>query len=301
MRILITGATGLVGSSLVARCRQEGIEVHYLSTRPDQLKSEAGYRGFLWNPAAGKIDPECFRGVQMIVNLAGSPISQPWTASRKKKIRSSRVDSLYCLQKALKSLDSHQVEYLVSASAIGLYPSSFTEFYNEAASAGTGFLSETVVQWEMALGAFRDLGIPCGMLRIGLVLAREGGALPALARPVRWGLGAPLGSGQQWQSWIHREDLVSVFRFAMEHRLEGPYNAVAPNPVTNRKLTCEVAQVLGKPFWLPRVPSWALKLLMGDRSRLLLDSQRVSSEKVQMEGFAFSFPNLRPALENLLL
>ena len=120
MRILITGATGLVGSSLVARCRQEGIEVHYLSTRPDQLKSEAGYRGFLWDPAAGKIDPECFRGVQMIVNLAGSPMSQPWTASRKKKSRSSRVDSLYCLQKALKSLDSHQVEYLVSASAIGL-------------------------------------------------------------------------------------------------------------------------------------------------------------------------------------
>ena len=179
--------------------------------------------------------------------------------------------------------------------------SSFTEFYNEAASAGAGFLSETVGQWEVAVGAFRDLGIPCGMLRIGLVLAREGGVLPVLARPVRWGLGAPLGSGQQWQSWIHLEDLVSMFRFAMDHRLEGPYNAVAPNPVTNRKLTCEVAQVLGKPFWLPRVPSWALKLLMGDRSRLLLDSPRVSSEKVPMAGFAFSFPNLRHALEELLL
>ncbi len=236
----------------------------------------------------------------MIVNLAGSPIVKPWTARRKKEIISSRVNSLNCLLQGLKSVETHQVRYLVSASAIGYYPSSYTEFFNEGASAGTGFLAETVKQWEQAASAFQGQGISCGLLRIGLVLARESGALPALTTPIRWGLGAPLGSGQQWQSWIHLEDLVSLFRFALEHRLEGVYNAVAPNPVTNRKLTVEVAQILDRPLWLPCVPSWALQLLLGERSRLLLDSQRVSAEKVQMEGFAFAYPNLRPALEDLL-
>lgn len=300
MKILITGATGLVGKALVARCRQEGVEVHYLSTSPGKLVSEPGYRGFLWDPASGTLDPACFKGVKLIVNLAGSPIARPWTARHKNEIRNSRVESLRCLHKALQSVESHQVKYLVSASAIGLYPSSFTEFYDETAPPGSGFLAETVQQWEEAANAFRSLGITLGVLRIGLVLARGGGALPALARPIRLGLGAPLGSGQQWQSWIHLDDLVALFRFAMENRLEGVYNAVAPNPVTNRKLTWEVAAVMDKPLWLPRVPAWALKLLLGERSRLLLDSQRVSAEKVQMEGFAFSFPNLRPALEDLL-
>jgi len=292
----------LVGRALVARCLKDGIEVNYLSTRQGKLRSENGYRGFLWNPAAGTIDPECFRGVRMIVNLAGSPITKPWTAAGKKDIQNSRTESLQCLRKGLEALDGHQVAYLVSASAIGIYPSSHTEYYSEENTGPqAGFLQETVRKWEEAVKAFDALGIPQGMLRIGLVLAREGGALQALTRPIRLGAGAALGSGRQWQSWIHLHDLVSMFRFALDNRLEGTYNAVAPNPVTNRKLTAEAASVLNRPLWLPAVPSWALKLLLGERSHLLLDSQRVSCEKVQMEGFAFEFPNLRPALEDLLL
>lgn len=291
----------MVGKALVAQCRKEGIEVNYLSTRASKLESEVGYQGFLWDPAAGEIDPECFRGVQMIVNLAGSPVMQPWTPSRKKQIQNSRTDSLLCLRKGLEALDSHQVDYLVSASAIGIYPSSFSDYFREE-DTGTeaGFLQQTVRKWEDAVHAFDALGIRQGILRIGLVLARDGGALPSLTWPVRRGLGAPLGSGRQWQSWIHLHDLVSMFRFALEHRLEGTYNAVAPNPVTNRKLTVEAASVMERPLWLPPVPSWALKLLLGERASLLLDSQRVSCEKVQMEGFTFDFPNLRPALEDLL-
>ncbi len=292
----------MVGRALVARCLKDGIEVNYLSTRQGKLRSENGYRGFLWNPAAGTIDPECFRGVRMIVNLAGSPITKPWTAAGKKDIQNSRTESLQCLRKGLEALDGHQVAYLVSASAIGIYPSSYTEYYSEENTGPqAGFLQETVRKWEEAVKAFDALGIPQGMLRIGLVLAREGGALQALTRPIRLGAGAALGSGRQWQSWIHLHDLVSMFRFALDNRLEGTYNAVAPNPVTNRKLTAEAASVLNRPLWLPAVPSWALKLLLGERSHLLLDSQRVSCEKVQMEGFAFEFPNLRPALEDLLL
>lgn len=290
-----------MGRALVARCRKEGIDVNYLSTREGKLKSEDGYRGFLWNPAAGTIDPECFRGVHMIVNLAGSPITKPWTPAGKRDILQSRTESLRCLRRGLEALDGHQVAYLVSASAIGIYPSSFSEYYTEDET-GTeaGFLQETVRKWEEAVHAFDPLGISQGILRIGLVLAREGGALQALTRPIRWGVGAAIGSGRQWQSWIHLDDLVSMFRFALENRLEGTYNAVAPNPVTNRKLTAEAASVLNRPLWMPPIPSWALKLLLGERSHLLLDSQRVSCEKVQMEGFAFEFPNLRPALEDLL-
>lgn len=301
MKILVTGATGLVGKALVARCLKDGMEVNYLSTRKEKLRSEDGYHGFYWNPAEGTIDPACFRGVRMIVNLAGSPITKPWTAAGKKDIQRSRTESLECLRKGLEALNGHQVAYLVSASAIGIYPSSLTEYYEEEFT-GTeaGFLQQTVRKWEEAVGAFDTLGIPRGILRIGLVLAREGGALPALIRPIQWGVGAALGSGRQWQSWIHLHDLVSLFRFALENRLEGTYNAVAPNPVTNRKLTAEAASVLNRPLWLPPVPAWALKLLLGERSHLLLDSQRVSCEKVQMEGFAFEYPNLRPALEDLL-
>lgn len=285
----------------MARCRKDGMEVNYLSTRKEKLKSEDGYRGFHWNPAAGTIDPECFRGVRMIVNLAGSPITRPWTAAGKKDIQQSRTDSLECLRKGLEALDGHQVAYLVSASAIGIYPSSYTEYYaEEYTGTEAGFLQQTVRKWEDAVQGFGALGISRGILRIGLVLAREGGALPALTRPIRWGVGAVVGSGHQWQSWIHLSDLVAMFRFALENRLEGTYNAVAPNPVTNRKLTAEAASVLNRALWLPPVPSRALKLLLGERSHLLLDSQRVSCEKVQMEGFAFEFPNLRPALEDLL-
>ena len=290
-----------MGKALVARCRKDGMEVNYLSTRKEKLRSEDGYRGFLWNPAAGTIDPECFRGVRMIVNLAGSPITRPWTAAGKRDIQQSRTDSLDCLRKGLEALGGHQVAYLVSASAIGIYPSSFTEYFTEEYTGPeTGFLQQTVQKWEEAVHAFGALGISRGILRIGLVLAREGGALPALTRPIRLGVGAALGNGHQWQSWIHLRDLVSMFRFALENRLEGTYNAVAPNPVTNRKLTAEAASVLNRPLWMPPVPSRALKLLLGERSHLLLDSQRVSCEKVQMEGFAFEFPNLRPALEDLL-
>ena len=291
-----------MGRALVASCRNEGMEVNYLTTREGKLKSENGYQGFFWNPATGTIDPESLRGVRMIVNLAGSPISQPWTTARKREIQASRADSLQCLRKGLEALDKHQVEYLLSASAIGIYPSSLTEYYSEENTGmeAAGFLQETVRKWEDEVRAFNTLGIPQGILRIGLVLAREGGALPALTRPIRWGVGAPLGSGRQWQSWIHLNDLVSIFRFALNHRLEGTFNAVAPNPVTNQKLTAEAAAVLQRPLWLPKVPSWALKLLLGERSHLLLDSQRVSSQKLQMEGFAFEFPNLRPALEDLL-
>ncbi|MEJ2584198.1 MAG: TIGR01777 family oxidoreductase [Robiginitalea sp.] len=301
MKVLITGATGLVGSALVSELRQAGIHVHYLTTRKEKIRDEVDYKGFHWDPEQNAIDLNCFEGVSVIVNLAGANIASRWTPSYRKKIQQSRTDSLQTLKNGLSGKVSHQVEYLLSASAIGIYPSSLTDFYTEETRAvDPGFLGETVVKWEQGAKEFSGIGIPQGIMRIGLVLAGQGGALPEMARPIRLGVGSPLGSGQQWQSWIHIRDLARMIRFCLEERLEGVFNAVAPNPVTNQKLTREIAAVLGRPLWLPKVPAWALRMVLGEMSRLLLASQRVSSEKIEAEGFEFEFKNVHRALEDLL-
>ena len=301
MKVLITGATGLVGSALVAELRKAGTYVHYLTTRKDKIRDEVDYKGFYWDPSKNHVDQRCFEGVSAIVNLAGATIASRWTPSYRNEIQQSRTDSLQTLKAGLSGLDSHQVEYLLSASAIGIYPSSLTELYTEESTAvDPGFLGQTVVKWEEAAKEFSAMGIPQGIVRIGLVLAGQGGALPEIARPVRMGVGAPLGSGQQWLSWIHLRDLAGMMRFCLEEHLEGVYNAVAPNPVTNQKLTREVATVLKRPLWLPKVPAWALRLVLGKMSQLLLASQRVSSEKIEAEGFDFEYKNVHRALADLL-
>ena len=301
MKVLITGATGLVGSALVTELSKAGIQVHYLTTKKEKIRDEVDFRGFYWNPKENRIDTECFRGVSVIVNLAGANIAKRWTSSYREKIQQSRTNSLNTLRIGLSAMESHEVEYLLSASAVGIYPSSLTELYSEDNSAvDPGFLGETVVKWERAAREFSALGIPQGILRIGLVLAGQGGALPEIMRPVLLGVGAPLGSGQQWQSWIHLRDLARMMRFCLEEHLEGIYNGVAPNPVTNQKLTREVASVLGRPLWLPKVPSWALKMVFGQMSQILLGSQRVSSEKIEALGFDFEFKNVQRAIADLL-
>jgi uncharacterized protein (TIGR01777 family) len=300
-KILITGATGLVGKHLSSRCLQNGISVNYLTTKPVKNSNSPRLKGFYWNPAVSEIDSECFDGVSAIINLAGSSISKPWTRKGKESILKSRTDSLDCLYMGLTAAKNHQVNYIVSASAIGGYPSSESAYYTEQdAAEGVGFLAQVVQQWEASLHRFPDVGVSVGILRIGLVLAKEGGVLPVLTRPIRLGIGAPLGNGKQWQSWIHIDDLVSIFCYALEQPLNGVYNAVAPNPVTNAKLTQEAGRVLKRPIWLPAVPAFMMKLIMGERSRLALDSQRVCASKIQEEGFSFDYPNLVPALEDLL-
>ncbi|MGB5316477.1 MAG: TIGR01777 family oxidoreductase [Robiginitalea sp.] len=301
MKVLITGATGLVGKELVTQLREKGIGVHYLTTSRNKIQHSEDFCGFFWDPANHEIDTACFQGIQVIVNLAGATIAKRWTPSYKKEIQQSRTASLATLREGLKSVDAHQVEYLLSASAIGIYPDSLTELYTEQTpTAPTGFLAETVELWEGAAREFTTLGIPLGILRIGLVLSKNGGALPEIARPVRLGVGAPLGSGRQWQSWIHIEDLARMIVFALEEGLEGVYNAVAPNPVTHQKLTQEIARILQKPLWLPKIPSWVLSAVLGEMSQLLTAGQRVSSDKIAMEGFEFTYSNVHQALEEIL-
>ena len=299
--VLITGATGLIGSEVTRQLRHKGVAIHYLSRNGDGLRDEPGLRGYHWDPQREEMDPEALKGVRGIINLAGAPISMPWTASNKKTIVQSRTSSLKTLGAAISAMEGPRPDFMVSASAIGIYPSHESHYYTESEDTGdSGFLSTTVSLWEQEALKLSEQGLSVALLRVGLVLAADGGALPQIVRPIRWFAGAPLGNGAQWQSWIHLRDVARLFTFCLSERLEGTYNAVAPNPVTNAKLTCEAAAVLGKPLLLPKVPAWGLKLALGERAQLLLGSQRVSCEKIREEGFTFDFPNLRPALEDLL-
>ena len=300
MRILITGATGLVGSEVTRLCNEQGINVNFLTTSKGKIEKSEAYRGYYWNPSSGEIDTRCLDGVGTIINLAGASVFQPWTKSNKEKILNSRLDSLNLLYKTLEQ-NSHQVGQLVSASATGIYPSSRSKMYEEKDTVvANDFLGEVTQQWEAAADKFQDLSLRVAKVRIGIVLSADGGALPQIMKPVKFNLGAPLGSGKQWLSWIHIKDLASIFLFIITNGLQGVYNGVAPNPATNEELTKEIANALDKKLWLPKVPGLALKVVMGEMSGVVLGGQLVSSSKIQEKGFEFSFVNLRPTIKDLI-
>ncbi|PKD18188.1 NAD-dependent epimerase [Salegentibacter salinarum] len=300
MRVLITGATGLIGSKISRLCREKGIQVHYLSTSKEKLENKPDYKGFYWNPDENEIDSKAIEGVDAIINLVGASVAERWTPEQKEKILKSRTETANLLYTCLQE-NEHQVKNLVSASAIGIYPSSLEKLYTEEAQGvDDSFIGEVVVKWEEAVDNFTDLGIEVAKIRIGLVLAENGGMLQKLKEPVNFNVGSPLGNGKQWQSWIHIDDISGIFMFAVENKLTGVYNAVAPNPVTNKELVNEVASQLGKPVWLPNVPKVALKLVLGEMSHLVLSSQLVSSDKIEQEGYSFKYVNLSKALEDLI-
>ncbi|ARV09042.1 TIGR01777 family protein [Winogradskyella sp. PC-19] len=300
MRVLITGATGLVGKKIVKLCLKDGIAVNYLTTSKSKLKSQDNYKGFYWNPVAGEIDKSCFEDVDAIINLVGASISKRWTDTYKKEILESRTLTAKLLKKSIED-NSFNIKQIVSASAIGIYPSSLVNYYEEDFdTVSDTFLGEVVEKWEEAVDGFKSSGLDVCKIRIGLVLSENGGALPEIIKPIKFGAGAAFGSGEQWQSWIHVTDLAHLFLYAVKHGLTGVYNAVAPNPVSNTELTKSSAKVLSKPLILPNIPKFAMKLALGEMHILLFESQRVSSSKIEQEGFEFTFPNLEPALQDLL-
>lgn len=300
MRVLITGATGLVGQAIVKVLHQKGIPVNYLTTSKEKITSTEDFRGFYWNPSKDEIDLDCFDNVQAVINLAGTNIAKRWTPDHRRKVLSSRINSLQTLKKGLEQSNNKEVECLISASAIGIYPNSISEYYDEnETKVDDGFLGEVVQKWEAEADTFEELNIDVAKIRIGLVLSKDSGALPRMAMPIKNFVGAPLGSGEQWQSWIHMDDLAQIFVFAVENNLKGIYNGVAPNPVTNTKMTKELAKIMERPLWLPNVPAFLLKTFLGKMSTLVLASQRVSSKKIEEEGFSFQYVNICQALKNL--
>ena len=299
MRVLITGATGLIGSKLSTMCIEEGIEVNYLTTSKSKIEKKENYKGFYWDPKSEEIEKECLEGVQTIIHLAGASIAEPWSKDYKRTIIKSRTETAALLFRTLKE-NPHQVQNFISASAIGVYPSSLEKLYFENDhKVADGFVGEVVEKWEAAADRFESIGLDVAKIRVGLVLAEDGGMLERIKKPISLNMGAALGSGKQWQSWIHLQDLAGIFLFAIQNELTGVYNAVAPNPVTNKELTKELADKMGKSVWLPNVPAFALKALLGEMSEIVLSSQLVSSKKIEEHGYNFNYTNLSRALEDL--
>src|SRR5690606_36851803 len=287
MRVLITGATGLVGSNLTKLFRKKEIEVNYLTTSKEKIKKINGYHGYFWDPEAGELDPSSLENVDAVIHLAGASIANRWTDSYKKEIIDSRVKSAKLLYESLHN-NPNQVKRFISASGIGVYPDSLLKLHTEESEAiDDSFVGEVVERWETAAMEFIDLGINVSIIRLGMILAKEGGALPKLKEPTAFNAGAPLGSGKQWQSWIHIDDIAGIFSFVLENELDGIYNAVAPNPVTNKELVECIAKNMDRSLWLPRIPAFALKLALGEMSKVVLSSQLVSAEKIQNAGYDF--------------
>jgi uncharacterized protein (TIGR01777 family) len=299
MKILITGGTGMIGQRLAELLIDAGHDVALLTREPSK---SSHYRLFGWDPAAGTIDPAALPFADCVVNLAGSNVADgKWTASRKQEILRSRLDGLELLHRELAK-PGHHVRTLLSASAIGIYGDRGDELLYEhspTAAPADDFLADVVLQWEAAARALSALGPRVVLPRIGIVLSPEGGALVPIAKTVRYGAGAPLGSGRQYMSWIHLDDLCRLLaQMVHDEHWQGEYNAVAPNPVTNQEFTETLAQVMHRPLVLPKVPAFGLKLAMGEMSEIVLGSQRVSADKVLSQGFQFEYPELRAALES---
>lgn len=300
MHILITGATGLIGKEIIKCCIQKGYRVNYLTTNRSKIEKNATTTGFFWNPSSGEIDLNCFEGVNAIVNLAGATISKKWTSKYKKEIISSRIQSITLLKKGLNKVN-HKINSIVTASAIGIYPNSYDNYYNELeTNVDDSFLGEVVNKWERKADILAIDNIKVSKIRIGLVLSDQGGALPQIIKPVKLFVGTIFGNGKQWQSWIHINDLARLFLFVIENKFEGIYNGVTPSPVTNKELIEEISKTLKKPLLLPNVPQFIMKLILGEMSYLLFASQKVSSKKIEDLGFHFNYPDLESSLQTIL-
>ncbi len=299
MIVLITGATGFVGSKLTAFWISKGITVHYLTTNKEKIKKDPFYKGFYWNPSANEIDTAAFKGVSCIVNLAGTPISSSWNTSGKQKIMDSRLSSAATLH-AFLSQHKHNITQVISASAVGIYPSDFHKVYREEESdINSSFLGEVCKAWETANKKYENLGIKSTILRFGLICDPDAGALKPFRLFVQNYLGACLGSGKQWYSWVHWKDVTAMIDFCFNGQLPGTYNCVAPKPLIQKEFLKQLAEKLGKPILLPAIPRFVLRLLMGEKQQLITDSQRVASKKIENKGFVFQFPTFNEALDDL--
>jgi len=296
MRIAVTGSSGFIGTALLGVLESAGHEVLRLVRK----SPPAGARSVHWDPAAGTIDAAALEGLDAVVHLAGESIAGGrWTAARKRRIRDSRVEGTRLLARTLAGLGKPP-RALVCASAVGFYGDRGDEVLTEESPPGTGFFSEVCGAWEAAADPARERGIRVAHLRTSLVLDPQGGALARLLPVFRWGLGAPLGSGLQWWSWVSRADLVGMFRFALENDIAGPINAATPQPVRCSEFTRTIGRVLGRPTW-PPVPRAVLRFLAGEMAdEALLTSARIDPRRLVGAGFQFRHPSLEPALRQML-
>ncbi len=297
--VLITGGTGMIGKRLTTLLLEKGYNVAYLSRKKEAIPNVQVYK---WDIAKGFIEEEALAKADFLIHLAGAGIAdQRWSAARKQEIITSRTQSIELIARHLQGRP-YKLKAFVSASGIGFYGSDTGERHlTEETRSGTDFLAHVTRSWENASELIHNVGVRTTKLRTGVVLSKEGGALPKIAQPVRWGVGAPLGSGKQWVSWIHLDDLCRMYITAIENeKWHGVYNAVGPSPVTNAELTRQIAKALKKPLWLPPVPAFALRLWFGQLADVVLGGNYVINHKVaHINHFNYQFNTVSEALEEI--
>jgi len=300
MKVLITGATGLIGSQIVKDCIKSNISVNFLTTSKKKITRSEMVNGFYWNPKNKIIDLDCFKGVDSIIALSGSSISKLWTKANKRKIINSRVESLEFLKESIKEKNI-PIKRLVSASGVSLYPDSLEEEFSEnQTNFDDSFLAEVINRWENAAKSFKTIGVDVAIIRIGLVLSLESGVLKETIKPMNFGFGVIFGSGNQYQSWIHIEDISKLFIFILEKKLKGIYNGVSPNFIKNSEFTKIISSVHSIAMFNIKIPRIFFNIIFGEMHVLLFKSHKISSRKIQDEGFSFKFDNLKDAVENLI-
>lgn len=291
--LLITGANGGIAKALYKLLKEE-YEIRFLTRRK---KNENEYE---WDVQNSTIDENAFDNVKHIIHLAGANISEKrWTKKRKQELISSRTNSAKLILNTLKKKNI-RLKSFISASGINFYGTKTTsKVFKENDSAGNDFLSKVVVAWENAADKFKEQNLTDRVVKIrtAVVLSKNEGALPKISQPIKWGFGAALGNGRQYMPWIHIDDICLIYQFALKNEnIQGSYNAVAPQHITNENLTKCISQILKKPIILPNVPAFMMKLFFGELANALLKGSRASSEKIQEAGFCFKFPDLKMAL-----
>jgi uncharacterized protein len=301
MKLVITGATGFIGSAVVDQLWSQYHSLSLLSRNPPREINVAKKQWLVWNPGVPGDWEYCVDGADGIINLAGEPIAaKRWTEARKEKIRSSRLDSTRALVRALAKAKI-KPKFLINASAVGYYGARGDEAITEESASGTDYLARVCVEWEAEAKKAESEGVRVVLLRTGIVLDRGRGALAKMVPPFKFFAGGPLGSGNQWMPWIHIEDQVGLLLFLMNNEnAHGPFNCTAPNPVIMAEFSKTLGETLNRPSWAT-VPGGVLALVLGEMSEILLNGQRALPQAALKLGYQFRYPHLLPALQSLRL
>jgi len=306
MRVMITGGTGLIGRALIEALQEHDHQILVLSRNPDKYDDFPYDVEFLqWDAKTPQGWGDQINHVDAVVNLAGENLAgkgffpSPWTPERKKRILDSRLQAGRALNAAIEAAEQ-KPKVLIQASAIGYYGPRGDDIITEESEPGDDFLAQTCVQWEDVTRPVEAMGVRRAIIRTGIVLSPEEGALPRLLLPHRLFVGDPFGNGEQWYSWIHIADEAAAIRFLIENEQAiGPFNLTAPHPVKNKMLSKKLGKVIGRPSWLP-IPGFVMRTLFGEVATVVLDGQHVLPQKLEMLGFEFQYPTAEDALRDLL-
>jgi uncharacterized protein (TIGR01777 family) len=291
--VLIGGGSGLIGTRLTEMLLQKGHQVRHLGRKPSDVKHNQ-VKAFEWDIHRQTIDERAFDGVDIVINLAGANISgHRWTRAYKRELLLSRTGSTRLIANCLKQ----RTVRFIAGSAIGYYGfGDDGHLFTEMDPVGSDFMAQLTEEWEKAAEQVKNVAY----IRTGIVISSHGGAVEEMAKPIKLYVGSPLGSGKQIVSWIHLDDECGIIMHVIDNNLSGTFNAVAPEPVSNEKITKEIAKRLHKPLWAPNVPAFVLKIVLGDMSESVVNGSRVSSEKIRSTGFQFKYPTIESALDNVV-